>query len=136
MKKIVISLTSICLLSSCATIFCGSKQKITLNANIEQKAEMTIDGRSYNYVSFPYTVKIPRGFNETVITANSEGYHPVTLIIDKNFNAVSVLNLCNILCWGIDAATGAMMKPEFKYYDLRFIKKSEDSDNGKAETDK
>lgn len=135
MKKIVIFLTSICLMNYCATIFCGYKQKITLNANIEQKAEMTIDGHSYN-VNFPYTVKIPRGFDATVIKASSEGYHPVTLIIDKNFNAVSVLNLCDILGWDIDAATEAMMDPEFKYYDLRFIKKSEDSDNGKAETDK
>lgn len=27
---------------------------------------------------------------------------------------------CLTLGWGIDAATGAIMKPEFKYYDLEF----------------
>ena len=27
-----------------------------------------------------------------------------------------------ILGWGIDAATGAIMKPEFKHYDLEFEK--------------
>lgn len=49
-----------------------------------------------------------------------EGYSPALLYIDKNFNAVSVLNLLDILAWGIDAATGAMMKPEFNTYELYF----------------
>ena len=42
------------------------------------------------------------------------------MIIEKQFNAVSVINLRDILGWGIDAATGAMMKPEFDCYQIEF----------------
>ncbi len=122
MKKFILSIIILCSMNSCATIFCGSKQRITLNSNIDKEATLTIDGRRHEYVRFPYTVKIARGFDETVVNAQCPGYRPVQLIIDKKFNAVSVLNLCDILGWGIDAATGAMMKPEFRYYDLRFEK--------------
>ena len=32
----------------------------------------------------------------------------------------SVINLLDILGWGIDAATGAITKPEFKFYQIDF----------------
>lgn len=72
-------------------------------------------------------MKVVRGFDETMINAQCEGYRPVQIIIDKKFNAVSVLNLCDVLGWGTDAATGAIMKPEYKYYDIKFEKLSEDN---------
>ena len=53
--------------------------------------------------------------------------HDQTVIINKSFNAVSVINLLNILGWGIDAATGAMTKPEFKFYQIDFQPKEEKS---------
>ncbi len=85
-------------------------------------SNFSIDGRKYERVTFPYMVKIARGFDETVVKAQCDGYRPLQLIIDKKFNAVSVLNLGDVLGWGIDAATGAIMKPEFKYYELEFEK--------------
>ena len=42
-------------------------------------------------------------------------------------HAVSVINLLDILGWGIDAATGAMTKPEFKFYQIDFQPKEEKS---------
>lgn len=122
MKKIILSIIVLCSMSSCATIFCGSKQKVVFNSNVESEATLSIDGRKYERVTFPYMVKIARGFDETVVKAQCDGYRPLQLIIDKKFNAVSVLNLTDVLGWGIDAATGAIMKPEFKYYDLEFEK--------------
>lgn len=65
-------------------------------------------------------MKIKGGFNETVIKAETQGYEPATLMINKDFNAVSVINLIDVLGWGIDAAMGAMMKPEFKFYQIEF----------------
>ena len=44
------------------------------------------------------------------------------LYIDKTFNAISVINLCDVLGWAIDAATGAITKPEFKFYEIEFEK--------------
>ena len=40
------------------------------------------------------------------------------LYIDKTFNYVSIINLTDVLGWAIDAATGAIMKPEFKFYEF------------------
>lgn len=108
-------------LSSCATIFCGSKKKVTFDSNVPvESATLTIDGRRYRNVSFPYVAKVKRGFDDTLVVAESEGYQKASFTIEKNFNAVSVLNLIDILGWGIDAATGAMTKPEFNNYVIEF----------------
>ena len=86
---------------------------------------MTIDGRKHNNVSFPYTTKVKRGFDETVVKAEADGYEPVMLYISKTFNAVSVINLCDVLGWAIDAATGAITKPEYSNYEIEFVNKGE-----------
>ena len=124
MKRIFVPalVISALLLSSCSTIFCGSKAKVTFESNIDQTADLTIDGRKHHNVTFPYTTKIKRGFDDTVVKAEAEGYETQSFYIEKNFNAVSVINLCDILGWGIDAATGAMMKPEFKTYQIDFVR--------------
>ncbi len=114
-------------MTSCATVFCGSKAKVTFDSDIAEKATLTIDGRKYTTVTFP-TTKIRRGFDETVVKAEAPSYTTETVIINKNFNAVSVINLLDILGWGIDAATGAMTKPEFKFYQIDFQPKVEKSE--------
>ena len=47
-------------MSSCATIFCGSKARVTFESDITEKATLTIDGRKHTDVTFPYTPKIKR----------------------------------------------------------------------------
>ena len=128
MKRIGILLCSSFLMTSCATVFCGSKAKVTFDSDIAEKATLTIDGRKHLNVTFPYTTKIRRGFDETLVTAETANYTAEPIIINKNFNAVSVLNLLNILTWGIDAATGAITKPEFKFYQIDFQPKVEKSE--------
>ena len=49
---------------------------------------------------------------------NGNGYH------QQKFQRI---NLLDILGWGIDAATGAMTKPEFKFYQIDFQPKEEKS---------
>ena len=119
MKYFGIFLCSSLLMTSCA--------KVTFDSDIAEKATLTIDGRKYTNVTFPYTTKIRRGFDETVVKAEAPSYTTETVIINKNFNAVSVINLLDILGWGIDAATGAMTKPEFKFYQIDFQPKEEKS---------
>lgn len=108
------------LMSSCASIFCGSKAKVTFDGEISEEATLTIDGLKHTNVTFPYTTKIRRGFDETVVKIESPNYTASPIIINKNFNAVSVINLLDVLGWGIDAATGAITKPEFKFYQIDF----------------
>ena len=108
-------------LTSCATVFCGTKAKVTFESNVKSTADLTIDGRKHNDVSFPYTTKIKRGFSETIVKAEAVGYRPFMLYIDKTFNPVSVINLCDVLGWAIDVASGAVTKPEYKYYEIEFV---------------
>ena len=118
-------------LTSCATVFCGSKAKVTFDSDIAEKATLTIDGRKYTNVTFPYTTKIRRGFDETVVKAESPAYTTETVIINKSFNAVSVTHsLRQTYSDGrinYIASTRAMTKPEFKFYQIDFQPKEEKS---------
>lgn len=107
-------------MTSCASIFCGSKAKVTFDSDISEKATLTIDGRKHTNVTFPYTTRIRRGFDETIVKAEAPNHRAEPIIINKSFNAVSVINLLDVLGWGIDAATGAITKPEFKFYQIDF----------------
>lgn len=123
----MLPLCAVSVMTSCATVFCGSKKKVTFDSNLPvESATLTVDGRKYANVTFPYSVKVKRGFDDTVVKAEAEGYVPALLIVEKTFNAVSVINLCNVLCWCIDAATGAMMKPDSDYYEIVFEKPKQD----------
>ena len=131
MKQFITLICAGLLMSSCATIFCGSKTKVTFDGEISEKATLTIDGMKHTNVTFPYTTKIRRSFDETVVKIESPNYTAEPIIINKSFNAVSVINLLNILGWGIDAATGAMTKPEFKFYQIDFQPKETTAPNQK-----
>ncbi len=122
MKKIILLLMFFSLmLSSCASIFTGSKDKVLFHSDrVSQPVDLTIDGRKHRNVILPYKAKVKKGFKPTFVLAETEGYEPCEFTIDKKFNVVSVINLSNFLAWGIDAATGAMMKPEYKEYYLDF----------------
>lgn len=71
MRRIAFLICSSMLMSSCATIFCGSKARVTFESDITEKATLTIDGRKHTNVTFPYTTKIKRGFDETVVKAEA-----------------------------------------------------------------
>ncbi len=107
--------------SSCATFFCGSRAKVTFDTNVPvESAALTIDGKKYQVNAFPYETRVKRGFTDTEVKVESEGYDPVRFTIFKTFNAVSVINLFDLLGWGIDAATGAMTKPDQRAYEIMF----------------
>lgn len=123
MKKLafVLLLGATLYMTSCASIFCGAKKKVTFESNVPVKsANLTIDGRKYTNITFPFVAKVKRGFSDSVVEAEAEGYEKTSLVIEKKFNAVSVINLIEVLGWGIDAATGAITKPQYKKYHLDF----------------
>ena len=110
----------VCIATSCASIFCGTKAKVTFDSNVKENVSLTIDGVKYHDVVFPYTTKVKRGFEDTIVKAEVKDYKTETIIIDKTFNPVSVINLCDVLGWGIDAATGAITKPSQSYIQIEF----------------
>ena len=130
MKKIHLPFITMCVLlltlSSCATIFCGMKAKVTLNdPQQKQPVDITTDVKHYDNVTLPYKVKVKRGYRPSNITIESDGYKPLEITVLKNYNAATIANLTNIIGWGVDAATGALMKPEQKVFEFRMEKEKE-----------
>lgn len=116
MKKLLLIALVMLACTSCATIISGSKKRVTFDSDMKGSAKMIIDGRRYNEVTFPYKVNIERGFGDTVVRVEAEGYQPQTIYIDKTFNPWALLNLTDVVGWIIDAATGALTQPDSDYY--------------------
>jgi hypothetical protein len=116
MKKILsISALSVTLLfSSCATIFTGSKQTVQINS-IPPGADIEVDGLSAGVTPAP--VRLKKGFTGQTVMLKKAGFETKIFQPATTFNPVAILNLLGLIGWGIDAATGAMMK-----YTLRFTK--------------
>lgn len=70
----------------------------------------------------PCTLRVRRSVNDTDLEFKLDGYETRLITLDKEFNVVSVLNLGNLLGWGIDVASGAVMKYDRKSYDIQLSK--------------
>lgn len=118
-KLLLIGLVMLCC-TSCATILCGSKERVTFDSDYKESATMIIDGRRHKNVTFPYKANIKRGFRDTEVRISAEGYETQTIYIDKTFNPWALLNLADFMGWAIDAATGAVTQPDSEYYWIDF----------------
>jgi len=58
-----------------------------------------------------------------------DGYETRVITLDRKFNAVSIINLGSLIGWGIDAATGSIMKYDKKGYDIELEKDNRTSFN-------
>ena len=136
MKRALLLFFTFISLASCATLFTGTKAKIELTGNTSSTpVDLTIDGRHYDQVILPTKVKIKRGYKPSHLKATALGYEPLELKIGKTFNPVAIANLTNIVAWGIDAGTGAIMKPENKYYYLEMVRLSKSNNETPAPND-
>ena len=112
------------LLTSCASIISGNKAKVTLKNNyVTTPVTLKYDDKVESDVFLPYTIKVKRGFKPTEVKASAEGYDDARLTINKKFNGTAVWNILlgGIPGIAVDAATGAVMKPEKKEYEIPFI---------------
>lgn len=119
MKKLLLSLGVALLLSSCATIFTGTKDRISFNSN-PQGAVIYKDG--VELCTTPCSYKMKRSISDTDIEIKLDGYETRLITLDKEFNVVSILNLGNLIGWGIDAISGSVLKYDRKTYDLTLTK--------------
>jgi len=105
----------ICILlfsSSCATLFTGTSQKVEIDSN-PPGADILIDGQKFGVT--PSEIKLDKDFNDLLdggknIRLVLEGYEKSRFEIDAELNPIAILNLFNVLFWGIDAVTGAIVR--------------------------
>jgi hypothetical protein len=109
-------------LSSCATIFTGTKQTVQIDSE-PPGAKVLVDGIDRGYT--PIGVSLKKGSDGQMVTLKYEGYKDKSFQPETTFNGVAALNLLNILFWGIDAATGAVWKYDPKYYKIEMEKVGE-----------
>jgi len=119
MKKVYLptGVAAVLLLTSCASIISGTKAKVTVrNDEVNVPVTLSYDNKVEMDVFLPYDIKIKRGFKPTVISAKAKGYENSSISVKKKFNGTAVWNILlgGIPGMAVDAATGAMMKPESK----------------------
>lgn len=101
--------------TSCATIFTGTKDKITFNSTPEGAKVMH---KGVEKCTTPCTAEIPRSLSKQMVTFEKEGFNNKELKLTKTFNPVTLLNILlgGAIGVGIDAATGSLTKYSPKEY--------------------
>ena len=115
MNKIPIFLIALFLMTGCATIFTGTKDRIAFTST---PSGATIYKDGVEICTTPCNYKVKRSLNDTEVEFKLDGYETRLITLDKEFNLVSIINLGNLFGWGIDALSGAVMKYDRKAYDL------------------
>jgi len=110
MKKIMLtSLIALMLLTSCASILTGSKRKVLFESN-PNGAKVYVNGFEKGVT--PVQIKVKA---EDRIDFRLENYKERVVVMDSDFNLVSILNGISIIGWGIDALTGSLKRVDTKY---------------------
>jgi len=133
MKKIalftILCLTVLIIVTSCGTITGRMARKVTFNtADDVDYATLIIDGVEHRNVSFPFKTQIKGRGGATTVIATANNYEPCKIIVGKKVavgTLIGGLFSWGILGIGIDAATGALMKPERKEFWLNFKEKKD-----------
>lgn len=124
MKKIVhIILISIAILSlsSCATVFTGTSQKLSVTSD-PPGADVVING--INKGQTPVTIDVKKELTGQPIELKKTGYRVSQFTPTTMFNTTSILNILFPIGFVVDALTGALMKYNPTSYDLKLEKQS------------
>jgi len=133
MRTLVLVLAGVSLLlSSCASIVSGTKQKVTVSSE-PAKAQIVVignDGKEY-YKGEPGELKLPRSKTYTV-EVSMNGYVTQKVSIDRSFNMWFVGNVCfgGIPGMVIDLITGALWNLEPDTINITLKTAMLNSDNG------
>jgi len=99
MKKILISLIAIIILTGCATVFTGSTDKVSIYSYPEG-AKVHIDG--YYKGKTPCTINLERDYATKYARIEHPPYIDTIIKLNKSFNEIALLNL---LTFGLDLGT-------------------------------
>jgi hypothetical protein len=121
MNKIPILLIALFLMTGCATIFTGTKDRIAFTST---PSGATIYKDGVEICTTPCNYRVKRSVNDTELEFKLDGYETRMITLDKEFNLVSIINFGNLFGWGIDVLSGAVMKYDRKAYDLKLNKET------------
>jgi hypothetical protein len=94
-------------LSSCATIFSGTRQTVRIES-YPPGASVEIDGISHG--TTPADVPMKKNLNQTSVVLNKDGYQTKTFSPTATFDVVSIINIFFWPGFIVDAVTGAIKK--------------------------
>ena len=80
--------TTMLFMTSCATLFTGTKDRITFNST-PSGATIYIDG--VEQCKTPCTMKVKRSINDTDVEFKLDGYETRLITLSKEFNVVSIM---------------------------------------------
>ncbi len=96
-------------ISSCATMFSGTEDKISFTSNPE-KAKVYMDTRYLGET--PLQITVPRiGWataNQNTFRIEKKGYKPQEFKLTTKFNTTATFNTVSLVSWLVDALSGAV----------------------------
>lgn len=124
------------LLSGCATLFSGSSQEVEIEST-PSNANVMVDGMDRGTTPTTIEVTRPEQGDSPEITLNKEGYEETTLQLERQFNAVTLVNVVNPLAYvplgipatgfAVDWYTGALWKYQPDGYTVELQSRSASS---------
>ena len=117
MSKVFLFLIMSLFLSSCASIFSKSEDKVTFKT-APKGATVYLDGDEVGKT--PLTLPVKRRMAAHKVTIKKEGYKTQTFTLKKSVTTAAFFNCTFILSWGTDALTGKMFEysPNSYFIDL------------------
>ncbi len=124
MKKLLSFTTiifAIVSLSSCATVFHGTNQMVRINSN-PPGADVEVNGLHKG--ATPIDVSLKKGFTGQTVVLKKAGFEDKSFNPAVKFDPISLINVFAVIGFGVDAATGAMMKYDQAEYTVPLTKKN------------
>lgn len=109
LKFIVTMLVFCFLFTSCATVFTGSRRSVLFETE-PAGAKVYVNGFEKGIA--PVQLKVKK---DDRIDFKLEGFKEKVVIMDADFNLVSIINGFSIIGWGIDAISGSLQRVNTKY---------------------
>ena len=103
-------------INGCATILTGSTDSVYFDSDPDG-AKILIDGLKVGKTPTTLTLKRP-GFSDKEVLMQLEGYEDRRFILQKEFNAIAILNFAGWVGWLVDIGTGSVFKYSRKDYAL------------------
>lgn len=115
LKILVLSIISLFIFNSCATIFTGMTDTIHITSKPEG-AKIYIDG--YDYGRTPKDVTVQRRIFSSYVRLKKDGYETQHFVLRQQFNIITVLNFFFPPFFAVDAVSGAMFMYNPTYYEI------------------